>query len=226
MIPIFVSIVTLLLPFLMLGAVDLHQAASEIVEAGIFLNRFGLCPATSGNFSMRLDDQFIAVTASGKHKGELKIEDVLMVDMQGKVQNSTKNPSAETLIHTAIYPLLKGVGAILHTHSLNGTVLARLVQPAKVIVTEGYEIHKAFTGITTHESRVEIPIFENTQDIAAMAVEVSAYLQEHPNVYGFLIRNHGFYTWGKDMREAKIRIEAFEYLFESELKFQLLTRHQ
>ena len=213
--------IAFLLPYLNLLAVSLVHAGEEIVEAGIFLNRFGLCPATSGNLSRQLDDQFVAVTASGKHKGELTIDDVLIVDLNGNPQGSTKKPSAETLIHTAIYTLYKDVGAVLHTHSLNGTVLTRLVYPNKALVTEGYEIHKVFPGVKTHESKIEIPIFENTQDIAAMAAEVITYLQEHPNVCGFLIRGHGFYTWGRDMKEAKIRVEAFEYLFESELKFHI-----
>lgn len=213
-----------LIPFLDLPALSLDQAAGEIVEAGVFLNRFGLCPATSGNLSRRLDDQFVAVTASGKHKGELTEEDVLIVDLSGKVQGSTKKPSAETLLHTAIYALFTDVGAVLHTHSLNGTVLTRLLPSKKALVTEGYEIHKGFPGIKTHESRVEIPIFENSQDLVTMSAEVSTYLQEHPDVCGFLIRGHGFYTWGRDMKEAKIRVEVFEHLFESELKLHIATR--
>ncbi len=214
----------LLLPFLDLPALNFDQAAEEIVEAGVFLNRLGVCPATSGNLSRRLEDQFVAVTASGKHKGELTTEDVLIVDLNGNAQDSAKKPSAETLLHTAIYALFKDVGAVLHTHSLNGTVLTRLIPSEKMLVTEGYEIHKAFPGIKTHESQLKIPIFENSQEIAAMAAEVSAYLEEHPDVYGFLIRGHGFYTWGRDMKEAKIRVEAFEYLFETELKLHMATR--
>jgi methylthioribulose-1-phosphate dehydratase len=213
---------TLLVPFL--GQATLDSAAQEIVEAGVFLNQFGLCPATSGNLSVRLDDEFIAVTVSGKHKGALTQEDVLIVDLSGKPQESMKKPSAETLLHTAIYALLPDVGAVLHTHSLNGTVLTRLLPSSSALVTEGYEIHKAFPKIKTHESRMEIPIFENSQDLVAMSAEVSAYLQEHPDVCGFLIRGHGFYTWGRDMKEAKMRVEAFEYLFESELKIYTATR--
>lgn len=210
-----------LIPFLELPALSLDQAAEEIVEAGVFLNRFGLCPATSGNLSRKLDDQFIAVTASGKHKGELTPEDVLIVDLNGNVQERAKKPSAETLLHTAIYAVFKDVSAVLHTHSLNGTVLTRLFPSKKALVTEGYEMHKVFPGIKTHESRVEIPIFENSQDLVSMSAEVSSYLQKHPDVCGFLIRGHGFYTWGRDMKEAKTRVEAFEYLFESELKLHI-----
>jgi methylthioribulose-1-phosphate dehydratase len=218
------SFFALFLPFLHLSAINFDEAAEEIVEAGSFLNRLGLCPATSGNLSRRLEEQFVVVTASGKHKGELTPEDVLIVDLEGKSQGGPKKPSAETLLHTAIYALFNDVGAVLHTHSLNGIVLTKIMPNEKMLVTEGYEIHKAFPGIKTHDSRVKIPIFENSQDIAAMAAEVTAYLQQHPHVYGFLIRGHGFYTWGRDMKEAKIRVEAFEHLFETELKILATKR--
>ena len=204
---------------------NFNQAAEEIVEAGNFLNHFGLCPATSGNLSRRLEGQFIAITASGNHKGKLSTEDVLIVDLNGNAQDSAKKTSAETLLHTAIYTQIKDVGAVLHTHSLNGVVLTRLMPSEKALITSGYEIHKIFPGITTHDSCLEIPIFENYQDIAAMADEVITYLQKHPQTYGFLIRGHGFYTWGCDMKEAELRTEAFEYLFKAELKILSATKN-
>lgn len=215
---------SILLPVLELAALDLDLAAKEIADIGVFLNERGLCPATSGDFSRRLDDRLIAVTATGKQKGELTTEDVVVVDLNANPLRSSKKPSAETLLHSAIYAAFPDAQAVVHTHSLNGTVLTRIIYPDKTLVTEGYEIHKALPGIKTHESQVKIPIFENNQNIAAMATEVGAYLKEHPEVNGFLIRSHGFYTWGKDMEEVKIRVEAYEYLFESEIKFRIATQ--
>ncbi len=201
-----------------LCANSFEQAADEIIAAGHLLNAERLCPATSGNISVRLDHNLAAITVSGKHKGELSREDIMIVTLKGEPHNSNKKPSAETLLHTSLYELFDDVGAVLHTHSLNGTVLTRLLPDADHLVTQGYEIHKAFPPIKTHESELPIPIFENSQDIPALAQEISEYLKLHPEVPGYLIRSHGFYTWGKDMKEAKIRLEAFEYLFECELK--------
>lgn len=218
-------LVIFIFPFLTLPLppLDFIEAAKEIVEAGVFLNKYRLCPATSGNFSRRLSEGLIAVTASGKHKGELTVDDILMVDLQGSPRASSLKPSAETLLHTSIYNLYPEVGAVLHTHSLNGIVLTQLISNSELI-TEGYEIHKIFPGIKTHKSTVVTPIFENSQDIAALADEVSDFLKVYPNTYGFLIRGHGFYTWGRDMQEAKNRIEAFEHLFESEWKLHLIMK--
>ncbi len=202
-------------PFLY--AISLDQAAQEIVEAGQFLNQQKLCPATSGNLSVRIDHNLVAMTVSGKHKGELTADDVMRVDLNGNPVGSAKKPSAETLLHTLIYSLDPQAGAVLHTHTLSGTILSRLVAPEKALITQGYEIHKVFPGITTHESALTIPIFENSQDMRALAIEVGDYLKAHPQTYGFLVRGHGLYTWGRDMKEVKNRVEAFEYLFDAEL---------
>jgi len=215
-----ITIFAILFPIFGFQAISFEKAAEEIVQTGISLNHHQLCPATSGNFSQRLDEQLIAVTASGKHKGELTAEDILIADLEGKVQGSEKKPSAETALHTMLYKQNSEIGAILHTHSTNGIVLTRLLGFDTSLITEGYEIHKIFPNIGTHESRIETPIFENTQDIPVLAAKVSTYLEEHPLTFGFLIHGHGFYTWGKDMKEVKNRIEAFEQLFECELKIR------
>ena len=197
----------------------INNTAKEIIETGHFLHNAKLCPATSGNISVRLGQDLIAITASGKHKGELTHDDILLMTLDGKV-HSSKKPSAETLLHTTLYTLYSDVGAVIHTHTLNGTLLSRVVAPHTLLTTNGYELHKAFPGITTHESEVIIPIFENSQDIATLSQEVVQYLQTHSNIFGYLIRNHGFYTWGRDINEARMRVEAFEYLFESEVKLR------
>ena len=63
-----------------------------------------------------------------------------------------------------------------------------------------------------------MPIFENTQDIAALAKDVAAMMQdtesENQLTHGYLIRRHGLYTWGKDLAEARRHIEIYEFLFE------------
>jgi methylthioribulose-1-phosphate dehydratase len=196
-----------------------EEAAEEIVQAGAILNQMRLCPATSGNFSCKVDENLIAVTVSGKHKGHLTMDDVMLVDLQGVPQGTGKKPSAETLLHTVLYAVYPDLGAALHTHSANAIVLTRLLDSE--LVTVGYEIHKAFHGIKTHESELRIPIFENSQDYPALTAEIAKYLQENPETVAFLLRGHGVYTWGRTMKEAMNRVEALENLFECEWKLRI-----
>ena len=189
----------------------------EIIDAGRFLYGRGWSPATSSNYSTRLSASEALLTVSGKHKGQLGPDDVLATDLVGNSLEPGKKPSAETLLHTQLYSWRPDIGAVLHTHSVNATVLSRLT-PGDSIEFEDYELQKAFSGVSTHESRVLVPIFDNDQDIARLAAKVQPWLEAHPDCVGYLIRGHGLYTWGARMSDALRQIEAFEFLFECELK--------
>ncbi|MFK3973799.1 methylthioribulose 1-phosphate dehydratase [Pseudomonas sp. NPDC087358] len=191
--------------------------AQQIIDAGRFLYGRGWSPATSSNYSVRLSSSQALLTVSGKHKGQLGIDDVLATDLAGNSLEPGKKPSAETLLHTQLYSCKPEVGAVLHTHSVNATVLSRLTEGDRLLF-EDYELQKAFSGVVSHESPVLVPIFDNDQDIARLARKVQPWLDQHPDCAGYLIRGHGLYTWGASMSDALRQIEAFEFLFECELK--------
>ncbi|GLX91772.1 methylthioribulose-1-phosphate dehydratase [Pseudomonas fragi] len=194
-----------------------EHLSQEIINAGRFLYGRGWSPATSSNYSTRLSASEALLTVSGKHKGQLGLEDVLATDLAGNSLEPGKNPSAETLLHTQLYSWNPQIGAVLHTHSVNATVLSRITAGDR-IEFEDYELQKAFSGVSTHESKVLVPIFDNDQDIARLAAKVQPWLEAHPDCVGYLIRGHGLYTWGARMSDALRQIEAFEFLFECELK--------
>ncbi|WP_217473703.1 methylthioribulose 1-phosphate dehydratase [Stutzerimonas stutzeri] len=200
-----------------------EQLSQAIIEAGRFLYGRGWSPATSSNYSARLTSAEVLLTVSGKHKGQLTPEDLLAVDMDGRSLEDGKKPSAETLLHTQLYRWRPEIGAVLHTHSVNATVLSRLCLSESLVFAD-YELQKAFSGVATHESQVVVPIFDNDQDIERLAARVQPWLDQHPDCVGYLIRGHGLYTWGAQMRDALRQIEAFEFLFECELKMRMLQR--
>jgi len=198
-----------------------RHLSQAIIDAGRFLYGRGWSPATSSNYSARLTSAEILLTVSGRHKGELTADDLLAVDMHGNSLEEGKRPSAETLLHTQLYRWKPEIGAVLHTHSVNATVLSRIALGDSLVFAD-YELQKAFSGISSHESPVLVPIFGNEQNIAALAANVQPWLDEHPDCVGYLIRGHGLYTWGEKMSDALRQIEAFEFLFECELKMRAL----
>ena len=193
------------------------QAIDVLIATGQRLDARGLAPATSGNFSVKLDDERIAVTVSGRHKGRLTRDDVMLVSRDG-VALENKKPSAETGLHTLAYKLHPQVNAVLHVHSVPVVALTRVLREAAEIVLTDYEMLKAFPGITTHEAVVRIPIFENSQNIEALAQEVDNRLRTGAPVPAYLIRGHGAYGWGKDLEEAERVIEALEHLLSCEIE--------
>ena len=127
-------------------------------------------------------------------------------------------PSAETLLHLQIYRHFPEVRVVFHPHSVNATVLSRLC--GDTLILQDYEILKAFPGIDSHDGEVLVPVFENDQNIARLADKVAARLLQLHKVHGYLIRGHGFYTWGDSMEDALRHVEAFEFLFDCELRLR------
>ena len=70
-----------------------------------------------------------------------------------------------------------------------------------------------------------VEIFDNTQNIPALAEQVSSRMNDaaDPLQYGYLIRRHGLYTWGRDLDEARRHVEIFEFLFECVARKMILT---
>lgn len=190
---------------------SLKVKSLKLIEIGQYLHQKGWVPATSGNFSIKLSEKFIAITVSGKHKGRLTEEDIMIVDYKGN-PISGKKPSYETLLHTAMYQMDRTVETVLHTHSVAATVLSGFMKDH--IKIRDFENLKVLREITTHESEITIPIFDNDQDIAALSERIVIYLRMHPKIYGYLLKEHGLYTWGTSVPEALTHLEALEFLFE------------
>ncbi len=199
---------------------NFQQQAQALVEAGKQLYQMGMVPATSGNFSARLDDGTIAITVSGQHKGRMTTDDIMLIDASGSPLDARK-PSAETLLHVQIYQHLPGVNVILHPHSVNATILSRVQKD--YLKLQNYELLKAFPGVDSHHYNLIVPVFANDQNIVRLAAKVEAYMQSADVVHGYLIAGHGFYTWGNSMTDAMRHVEALEFLFDCELRLRRLT---
>ncbi|MFT4255837.1 MAG: methylthioribulose 1-phosphate dehydratase [Pseudoxanthomonas sp.] len=199
----------------------LREKADSIIANVRELAACGWTPATSSNFSERLDDKHAAITVSGRDKGRLTPDDVMVVDLDGLPVATTLRPSAETLLHTRLYRRFPEIGCVLHTHSPAQTVASRLYAAQGHVRFEGYELQKAFAGNTTHEGAMDVPVFANTQDMTVLAAQVDALLDRQP-LWGYLIDGHGLYAWGRDMAEARRHLEAFEFLLHCELELHKL----
>lgn len=200
------------------------DAAEALVQVGRRLDRMGLAPATGGNYSMRLADGSIAVTVSGVHKGRLTTEQIMRVTPEGKPLDG-KRPSAETLLHCLAYELDPSANAVLHTHSVPGTVLSRALASDAEIVFEGYELLKIFPGINTHDVRIALPLVDNSQDMPALAALLRGILSTQvPLLPAFYIGGHGLYAWGRSLDEAEYLTEACEFLLSCALEEHKLRR--
>src|SRR5690606_1218414 len=201
----------------------LRSLAGEIVQATAELAAAGMTPATSSNFSLRLDDRHAAITVSGRDKGRLTEADIMVVDFDGKAVGSDHRPSAETLLHTQLYRRFPEIGCVLHTHSVVQPVASRVHAGAGHVRLEGYELLKAFEGNTTHDDAIDLPVLPNSQDMKVLAAQVDALL-DRQCMWGYLIDGHGLYAWVADMAMARRHLDAFEFLLACDLETRKLHR--
>ena len=203
-------------------AQHLRHLAGEIITNVRELAHAGWTPATSSNFSERLDDRHAAITVSGRDKGRLTEADIMVVDFDGNAVGSDHRPSAETLLHTQLYRRFADVGCILHTHSRNQTVASRLFAADGHVRLADYELLKAFRGNETHDTTLDLPVLPNSQHMPTLAAQVETLLDAGP-MWGYLIDGHGLYAWGRDMADARRHLEAFEFLLGCELDLRRLS---
>ena len=198
-------------------ASDYDQTSRELIEIGRRFDLRGWVLGTSGNFSAVLerDPLSLAITSSGVSKGDLRAEQILLIDADGNVSaGGNGRPSAEARLHVEIVRG-RGASAVLHTHSMWSTLLSDRYAAARGFAIEGYEMLKGLEGVTTHEHREWIPVLENDQDMRRLGGEVRETLSRHPACHAFLLRRHGLYTWGDTLLQAVRHVEIVEFLLEA-----------
>ena len=194
------------------------ELIDQLRECGRLFHSRGWSVGTSSNYSAVLsnDPVELIVTASGKDKGRLEQGDFVHIGADGSpIEPNQPKSSAETMLHVVL-GAQPDIGSILHTHSVWGTLLSDHFFDQGGFAIKGFEMLKGLEGIKTHQHSHWVPIFENTQDIPVLAEQVGQQLadSQSPMTHGFLIRNHGLYTWGKDVFAARRHIEIYEFLFE------------
>jgi methylthioribulose-1-phosphate dehydratase len=185
---------------------------AKLVSTIRHYNQKGWSPATSTNYSFR-NKEGIWVTRSGIDKSEIIEDDFILVDSDSKTIGGYEGikPSAETQIHCDIYKLFPEIKVILHSHG-KFPVLVSSVN-TEFVAFDGYEIQKGLNGQVTHEQKVKIPIFENSQEMSFFTNQFSLRKLELENSC-FIIKQHGTYAWGENLFEAKRHLETLDYLCE------------
>jgi len=170
---------------------------NDIVEVGRRLYQKGFIAAADGNVSVRMQDDRILTTPSGRNKGRLDPEDLVVTDMQGRKLYGKLEPSSELEMHLVMYHERSDVGAVVHAHPPNSSGFAvagiPMDQPllSEVVLTLG-----------------TVPLAEyGTPTTPELALAVRPYARFD----GILLANHGALTVGGDVFSAYDRMETLEH---------------
>jgi L-fuculose-phosphate aldolase len=189
-----------------------QQLREELVRIGQLMYQKGFIAASDGNVSVRLDAERVLITPSGLHKGLLEPDDLVVVDMDGRMlgygrhRSRQLRPTSELPMHLEAYRLRPDINAVVHAHppiavalSIAGIPLNDCLLP-EVIVFLGLIPTTAYATPSSEENVRAIREFIGHHD-------------------GLVLQRHGSLTVGKDPMQAFMRLETLEQ--QARMRFML-----
>ena len=186
------------IPFVKKSPGEDYEPRRDLVQFGRMLHAQGFVAATDGNLSIRMDASRVMVTPTGFSKGMLRAEDMVIVDLDGCKLSGIHNPSSEIAMHLTIYKMRPEVGAVVHAHPCTATGFASagiaLDQPicSEIVITLGTVPLAPYATTGTME----------------LSESLKPFIPYHEAI---LMANHGVVTYGNDLRQAYMRMEAVEH---------------
>lgn len=181
----------------------LEKLKEEVYKANIELPAKGLVLFTWGNVSaIDREKNLVVIKPSGVEYDKLKPEDMVVVNLDGKVVEGNLNPSSDTPTHIELYKKFPEIGGIVHTHSINATIWA---QSGRDIPAYGTTHGDYFYGAIpcTRKMTPEEIAGEYEKETGTIIIETFEKRNINPKfVPAVIVHSHGPFTWGKDAAEA------------------------
>jgi L-fuculose-phosphate aldolase len=163
------------------------------------LHRLGFMPGTSGNLSVRLDDQRLLVTPTGVSKFLLKSADMVIVDLQGRQLDGYRKVTSEVSMHLAVYRHRDDVTAVIHSHPPVATAFACVGRGLDEMLCQEAVMTLGAVPLATYATT-------GTEEVAASLVP---FIPGHDAI---LMANHGAVTYGCTLLQAFQKMEIIEHL--------------
>lgn len=189
----------------------MERVRAEIVRCCRSLWEAGLTAGADGNVSVRVGPDRVLVTPRALLKYELRPEDLVEVDLEGRPKTGYRQPTSELDLHLRAYRQRNECGAVVHAHPPNATAFA--------VAGEG------LPGDVLSEIAVlmgDVPCVPYAMSgTGALGDAAEPFLQRH---VALLLANHGALTWGEDLTQARIRMESLEHAARILLAARVLGR--
>ncbi len=179
----------------------LESLKQKVYEANMALPRYGLVTFTWGNVSaIDREKGLVVIKPSGVEYDTMTADDMVIVDLEGKVVEGKYKPSSDTPTHLVLYKAFKNIGGIVHTHSRNATSWA---QAGRDIPAYGTTHGDYFYGAIpcTRKMTPEEIAGEYEAETGNVIVERFKDLSAD-DIPAVLVNSHGPFTWGKDADNA------------------------
>jgi len=179
----------------------LESLKAEVFKANLDLVKHGLVIFTWGNVSaIDRPTGLVVIKPSGVSYEEMKADDMVVVDLEGKIVEGKLKPSSDTATHLALYRAFLTIGGIVHTHSTYATSWAQAGVDLPNIGTTHSDYFSDAIPCTRDMTQQEV---EGEYELETGNVIIERFKGQNPDfIPGVLVKNHGPFAWGKDAHDA------------------------
>jgi L-fuculose-phosphate aldolase len=175
------------------------ELRKDLVRFSRWLSRLGFAPGTSGNLSVRLDQDRLLITPTGVSKALVRRADMVITDLQGRLLCGTRNVTSEVGMHLAIYAKRPDVQAVIHSHPPIATAFACSGRALDEVLCQEAVMTVGLIPLAPYATT-------GTDEVAA---SLRAYISDHDAI---LLENHGAVSSGKNLLDAFMKMETIEHL--------------
>jgi len=179
----------------------LEALKQEVFQANLDLVKHGLVIFTWGNVSaIDRATGLVVIKPSGVSYEDMKAEDMVVVDLDGKVIEGKLKPSSDTATHLVFYKAFPNIGGVVHTHSTYATAWAQAGCDIPNIGTTHADYFSDAIPCTRDMTQAEV---EGEYELETGNVIVEIFNGLNPDfIPGVLVKNHGPFSWGKNAHDA------------------------
>ena len=181
----------------------LEELKKEVFEANLELPKRGLVTYTWGNVSgIDRERGLIVIKPSGVEYDDMKAEDMVVVDMDGKVVEGKYKPSSDTPTHIELYKAFPNVGGVVHTHSSWATIFSQAGRDIKAYGTTHADY---FYGDIPCTRKMSVTEINGEYEKETGTVIIEAFRERNINadqMPSVLVHSHGPFSWGKNPKDA------------------------
>lgn len=179
----------------------MQKIKQQVFEANMDLPRYGLVTFTWGNVSaIDRERGLVVIKPGGVAYETMKVNDMVVVDLQGNVVEGRYRPSSDTATHLALYRRYPSLGGVVHTHSTHATAWAQAGLAISALGTTHADYFFGDIPCTRALSPREV---EEAYELNTGLVIIETLGEIDPLLTpGIVVYQHGPFTWGKDAHDA------------------------
>ena len=195
----------------------LEDLKERVLRQNLALVKHGLVILTWGNVSaIDRKSGYVVIKPSGVSYDKMTVEDMVVVDLDGKTVEGKYRPSSDTPTHLELYKAFADIGGVVHTHSVNATAFA---QAGKSIVPLGTTHADAFYGnVPVTRQLTEEEINSDYERNTGKVIIETFSDKDYAAIPAVLIHSHGVFTWGATPEKAVENSVIVESVAEMALK--------